>query len=232
MRVRLYNGSVADRTALSLPWELLVQPAATWRRLQLQPYSWPAILTQGLLLYAGWLLAARPMLELQAVAIGSDPQTPAALAGLALPLFALALALGLAGVLWLWFSLLGLRFGYRQMLVWSAYGLLPLYLGRALGLLSFAIIRPLAETPLDALALTINPLSLGLAGLFEPLSYPWVLGSAFDLFGVWSVLLLALGARHFLELHGSRRGWVLVALLLLFLLVLTALWRGLQAGIA
>jgi hypothetical protein len=115
-------------------------------------------------------------------------------------------------------------------LTWTAYGALPIYLGRCLGFVSFAVVQPLSEDARDAWALQFNPYSPGLAGLFERLSYPWVLASSFDLFGIWSLILLLLGARHFLRLTPAATAWAGVVLMLLWLAALTLVWRGMLAG--
>jgi hypothetical protein len=214
--------------SFSLPWELLVSPTAAWRKVAAAPSPWPSLLTQGLLLLLGYLLGRGALAELNATAYGGSAKLGSALTGVWLiPLNFLVVAL-LAGLLLLWLRVLGFRFNYAQVLTWQAYGLLPLYLGRALGLLAFMIVQPLADKPADALALTINPLGFNLAAAFAPLSYPWVLGLALDVFGVWSLVLLGFGGAHFLGLRGARLAWLLAALVLSWLLILTAVWQGLQ----
>jgi Yip1 domain len=214
-----------------LPWIMLVNPAQAWRALREgRPSPWPALVTQMLLLYAGWLAAHKPMAELAEVSgLGKGGLDVAALV---IGTFAIVATLAiLAIVLRAVLVVLGERTGFRPIFTWLTYGVTPLFIGRFLGLLSFAVFQPLAKDRADAIALQLNPLGLSLASAFAPLSLPWTIASALDIFALWSLVLLALGAVHFLRVNSARAAALLGALLLIWLLALTLVWQGLQRSL-
>jgi hypothetical protein len=128
--------------------------------------------------------------------------------------------------------LAGQSLAFRRVFAWLAYGLLPLSVGQALGSLMLAVVQPLTHDPAEAIALQLRPFPLGLTGIiprwFPPLSFQWHLASFADLFGLWSLALLALGARHFLGLAPRSSSWVVLALMLLWLLVIAGIWLATQ----
>jgi hypothetical protein len=224
-----------DINAYSLPWRLLVSPVSAWRLIAEHPSAWPALFTQWILVLAYGLLAARPLAELWSAAglgsIAANSNTMSHIVGLLLFLpLNIALAALCAWLVRLTLQALSIKLSFRQALTWTAYGALPVFLGRFLGFIGFAIVQPLSNDARDAWALQFNPFSPGLAGMFERLSYPWVLACSFDLFGLWSLLLLALGARHFLRLSPGQSAWAIALLVLLWLAALTLVWRGMLAG--
>jgi hypothetical protein len=214
-----------------LPWIVLVNPTAAWRALREgRPSPWPALLYQLLLLGAGWLVARRPMAQLAEVSgLGSaNFGFGTLLVGM---LATVALLAILALLLRLYLLVLGTRLAYPVVLTWLAHGATPVFLGRFLGLLSFAVFQPLAADRAGALALQLNPLGLSLAGRFAPLSLPWALAAALDVFTLWSLAILAVGALQFLRLNHARAAALLAALLVIWLLVSALLWQGLQRSL-
>ena len=216
----------------ALPWVVLVSPGAGWRTLSVQQHAsaWPALLYQALLLLLGWMAARRPMAELAEVSgIGKAGQGPGAFL---LGTIALVVALVvLAGLLRFALAIVGGSTGVGHIFTWLAFGITPLFVGRFLGLLSFAVFQPLAKDRSDALALQMNPLGISLTSLFHPLSLPWTMASALDVFALWSFTILAIGAVHYLRLTPPRVAAVLGTLLLIWLLTLTLVWQGLQRSL-
>jgi hypothetical protein len=139
---------------------------------------------------------------------------------------------GAALLAWLAAMLAGLKLSYPRVFVWMAYGLQPALLGLLLGYFSFAITHPLTRQAEHALALLVKPFSLNLAlflgNSFQPLSLGWVFASYIDVFGIWSLVVLAIGAHRFLGITGLRLLWFMLALVLMLLLVLVAWWQLLQ----
>ncbi len=207
---------------------LLVSPTATWGGQVGGPL--PALVTQALLLMLGWSAASHALADLSKVsglAEGGTGFTSFLL--LLAALLVLTLLLTAAATLLL--RALGSKQTFGTMFTWLAYGMTPVYLGRSLGLLTFAIVQPLAADPREALALQVNPLGLSLAGLYPPLSFPWTLAASIDVFTVWALVLLAIGALHYLKLGTARSAALMSALLIIWLLALTAVWQGLQRSL-
>jgi hypothetical protein len=125
----------------------------------------------------------------------------------------------------------GAKPGNAQVLSWVSNGATPFFVGRFLGLLSFAVFQPLAKDKADALALQMNPLGFSAAGLLQPLTLPWTIASALDVFALWALVVLAIGAVHFLRLNAPRASALLGTLLLIWLLALTLVWQGLQRSL-
>ncbi len=220
----------------ALPWQMLVAPVSAWVSLRERNSPLPALLTQWLLLVLYGLIAARPMAELwdaaglgQLLSADSGPGRWLSVLLLYLPLN-LALAALIALVVRYALLLIAVRISFRQALCWTAYAALPVYLGRFLAFLGFAVVQPLVQNAQDVWALMFNPFSPGIASLFPELSYPWVLFSSFDLFGLWTLLLLALGARHLLGLSVQRGLWATAVIMLLWLAGLTVVWRAMLAA--
>jgi hypothetical protein len=214
-----------------LPWIVLVSPTAAWRALlQQKPTPWPALMYQILLLCVGWIAAQKPMGELAEISGigkgGSD--TGALIVGLFVIVAVQAI---LAALVQFTVQIVSQRPSFNTVFTWLAYGTTPLFLGRFLGLLSFAVFQPLAQDKAGALALQVNPLSLSLAGLFPPVSLPWTIASQADIFALWSLAILALGAVHYLRLNAARAAAVTCTLLLIWLVALTLMWQGLQRSL-
>lgn len=214
-----------------LPWIVLVNAGAAWRALAAGKSSaWPALLYQVLLLLFGWMVSRRPMADLAEVSgIGKSGQ---GLGAFLLGVIALIAGLALLAVLLrLLVKVIGGQPSFAQVFTWLTYGVTPLFVGRILGLLSFAVFQPLAKDKADALALQVNPLGLSLAGLFHQLSLPWTMASAMDAFALWALVILAVGAVQFLRLNAPRAAALIGALLLIWLLALTLVWQGLQRSL-
>lgn len=140
-----------------------------------------------------------------------------------------AFVAGAALLAWLAGMLAGLKLPYAKVFVWMAYGLQPALLGLLLGYIVFAVTHPLTRQAEYALALLVKPFSLNLAlflgNSFQPLSLGWVFASYIDVFGIWSLVVLAVGAHRFLGVTGLRLLWFMLALLVMLLLVLVAWWQ-------
>jgi len=225
------------RPAVSVPWQLLVRPVGAWQELRDHPVWWPALAGHVLLAWFSWLVTLGSVRQIDVAAGISDLFPPLKLPDslIWLILLAAAIALGcmiLAAVARWWLMLAGQIQPFRRALTWLVYSLLPLSLGQALGCLTLALVQPLTSDPAEAIALQLRPFSLGLAAFmprwFPPLSFQWHLASFADLFGLWSLALLALGARHFLGLAPRAVLWSVLALMLLWLLVIAGLWLATQ----
>ena len=222
---------------MPVPWRVLVAPHEGWRQVSLRPAWWWAVATQWLLAVAAWLTGRQPAAELlQAAGLvenGGQFSTGGALWGISL-LLLLLLATNalLAGVGVVVFLALGQRIAYHKSLSWISYGVLPLTLGLLASRLLFAVVQPLAVDPQHALALLIRPYSMGPASffpqLFPPLSISWFAASYLDLFGIWSLWLLIIGARVLSGLSSRQTIWLAVLLVLLSLAILTGFWQGSQ----
>lgn len=138
----------------------------------------------------------------------------------------------LAMVAQLALRLAGLPVDLRRALNLTAYSLMPVFLGRALGLALLTVLWPLAATQAEALQLQLAPAVLGLATLVTPLSLPWVVLVFFDLFGVWSLFIYWAGLRRYLQFTPQQAAWGLTSLVLSWLLVLTAIWQGIHRGLS
>jgi hypothetical protein len=222
---------------MSAPWRLLVAPVRTWREIGAQSLWWTPVVAQWVLVAAGFGLSARTMSEL-AFTAGLRSTSVAVpwygvLGGVAL-LLPVTVILNLIHTLvaWLWLKLVGSGIELTRLFVWLACGMLPFVLGNALGQVVFAAVQPLAQNPAAALSLQLRPFAAGLTtflpGHFDPLSFPWFIAAYFDIFGIWSILLVALGARHYLGYGRRRTAWVVFALVLLWGLSVTCLWQGTQ----
>jgi hypothetical protein len=157
-------------------------------------------------------------------------------AGLLGGILILALLVPLAAVfvaavmhLALWLTSSAPRF-HRTLSI-ASYSFVPAYLGRSLGLLLFGMLQYLSYSPSEAMAAQFSPGIFGLNFLFKPLSFAWTLTSFFDLFGLWSLWLCWSGMRRGLGLSGARAGFSMLALMLIWLLVLTLFWQGIIRGL-
>jgi hypothetical protein len=229
----------AGRNA-ALPWLILVRPVAAWTQAGAQPVWLQAILAQWLLAALGWLLSAQPRLELsQAAGVASATQafTAGGMAGgLALQLIPVALRISLlaaAGGLAL--LLCGWRVPWTRLCSWAGLALMPLALGGVLADVLLFFVRPLADSPRQALAIELRAFPLGpsllLPQLFPPLSPQWFIASYFDGFALWGLALAALGIVRYLGLPLRRTAWALSALVLILLLALTAVWSITQGTV-
>ncbi|MCC7479715.1 hypothetical protein IT575_14840 [bacterium] len=223
-------------SAWARPWQMLVAPVESWQQLAAQSSPWPALLAQWLLMVLYAALAARPLAELweasgqgELIAAGSGAGRWIGILLLYLPLN-VALAALAAVLARLALLLIAVRISFAQAFTWTAYSALPVYIGRCLGFIGFAIVQPLTREAQDVWALMFNPFSPGLAFLFPKLSFAWVVFSSFDIFGLATLLLLALGARHFLGLSLQRSLWATLVMVLLWLAGLTVVWRAMLAA--
>jgi hypothetical protein len=224
----------------SLPWRILIAPVRSWRQVPLHEFPWPAILASWTLSALGWLLTARQLSELGQVAglgYSKSLQSGPGLLAVAVLLFPLSLAIisGLGLLAKLGLAILGHRLSFSTTAALAGYALLPASLGNFMGRVLFFFAQPLAEDARQAVALQLKPFTLGAAellpGLFAPLSLQWFAATYLDLFGLWGLVLLILGLRHFLGLSRFSSVWAFSVLVLLLLLVLTGLWQAAQ-GIA
>lgn len=227
----------AESIDMSAPWRLLVAPVCTWRGIGTQSVWWAPVATQWVLAAVGFSLTARTMSEL-AFTAGLRSSSAAVpwygVLGGAVLLLPVVLILNLVHTLlaWVWLKLIGSGIDLVRLFVWLAGGALPFVLGSTLGLVVFAAVQPLAQDPATALALQLRPFAGGLTTLlpehFEPLTFTWFIAAYFDIFGLWSILLVALGARHYLGYSKRRTAWVVIALVLLWGLGVTCLWHVAQ----
>jgi len=219
---------------------MLVTPVSAWRQVPAQAFPWPAIFASWLLSALGWLLTARQLSELsQTAGLGSSKALYSgvglvALAVLQYPL-ALGIICGLGLLAKLGLAILGHRLSFCSAAALAGYALLPATLGNFLGRVLFFFAQPLAQDARQAIALQLKPFTLGLAEFLPqfswPLSLPWFAATYFDFFGLWALMLVFLGLRHFLGLGRFAAVWACSVLVLLLLLVLTGLWQAAQ-GIA
>jgi hypothetical protein len=221
---------------MSRGFQMLVAPGSAWQALSQSPAPLPALLAQALLTVLGFFLARRPYAELwEAAGVGAAAGDTPGAAGLNIVLILLALLMYNLAAAALVFGLLRLatiRLSFRQALVWIAYGTMPLYFGKLLGALTFAIVRPLTQDAGQALIWQLSPSGLSFGWLFSPLSLPWLLVSSLDLFALWSLVVLTMGCRHLLALSPSRTVLAMTMLMLLWLAALAGLWYslGVQAA--
>lgn len=215
---------------------MLVSPVAAWSRLSDTTLPWAPLLSQWLLVVAGWTVSAGAWGELSQSAglqgNGRSPGPGAWLAGastIAVMLVLCLVAVTLQTLLAL--RLTGRSVSLRKALTLSAHALMPLFLGRSLNLALLTVLSPLAVSQADALALQLAPAPLSAAGLMPALSLLWVVLAFFDLFGVWSMWLYWLGLRRYLGFERQLAAWSMVALVLSWLLILTAIWQGIHCGL-
>lgn len=178
-----------------------------------------------------------PMAELAALAgLRNEPIEPTFASMLGLALAAAVLLAGgmlLAGGLgWAILLSLGVRTPFGTTLAWTAYGLIPVSLGQLAGGLVFAIVRPLTNNQVEALALGLKPYSFGLISIlpeqFPILSFNWFLGSYLDVFGLWALALLIGGARLLCGVQFRSLLWLGLELMLVFIVIITGLWLASQ----
>jgi Yip1 domain len=189
------------------------------------------------MLSLAWMLSARERADLAKAAGLAVSATTPGLGGQLLSYVEMALALLalyhlMALLSWGVIKLTGTNTSYRAVSLITAYSLTPLFLGRALGLLLLTIIAPLADNSTDALALYIAPAPLGLGALAQPLTLPWMVLSFVDVFTLWTVALYFNGLRSVCGLERGQPGWTTAALVLSWLLILTAVWQGIRGGLA
>ncbi|BDG03265.1 YIP1 family protein [Anaeromyxobacter oryzae] len=120
------------------------------------------------------------------------------------------LALAAAGFLALGFRVAGTRPPFRGTLAVVAHGMLPVWLGGLLAIPAAIVRAPIP--PMQAGRLVPS----SLAALLPPGAPPplWAFLSAFDLFGLWSVALVALGMAR---LSGASRARAFTVTVVLFL---------------
>jgi hypothetical protein len=216
-------------------WRVLVAASKGWQEVRQCPSWWWALLTHWVLQVLTGLLVYKPMLQLASqtgLGVPADYSLAPPLAILAIALsvvVSMLIAAAGGGVVLL---TLGIRRSFAGLMSWVSYGLLPLSLGQCAGGLLFAIVQPLTQDSEQALALSLRPYSFGAAGLMPdllpPLSFGWFVASYFDLFGLWALVLLLVGAR---ELFGTQRVhllWLGLELVLVFSVIITGLWLASQ----
>ena len=213
-----------------MPWQLMVRPVSVWTELQTRGSLITALAWQWLLLCLAELVASPVVLE----AAGNPAEgsarwlRPLGVLLAFIPLTLLMNAL-LATLCWLLFRLLGLNRSYASFLHWSAYGMLPFVLGTFLGRLSLELLHPQQIPKVLAAPLQFRGISIGLASWLpagqQALGFGWVSLSYLDVFGIWSLILLGLGLRHYLRAERSQSMLGSLALLLLSLLLITGIWR-------
>lgn len=222
-------------------WLALTRPAAFWQELGSVQPDWLAALIAhtGLLFLAG--LAAAPAYSELDRAITGVSSAPLGLGrGIGLLLSVALASAGLAalaaGLLWCGFRLAGLACGYRRLFTYSAYMLLPVSLGQALGKLAFALALPLSSNPAEIMAWHFRPFSAGLASLLPhpplALSLPWSLLAVFDLFGLWALWLGYSGLRPYLGATRPQSPWLGMVLMLVFGMGALGLWQSGQVWLA
>ncbi len=223
----------ADIPAAALPWRLMVRPVAGWHEIGGRQVLFHALAWQWLLLSLAELIASPVMLQISGA-------TPEGNAGWLKPLgivigflpLVLFLNAAFAALCWLFFRIIGLPRSYAEFLHWSAFGLLAFVLGTLLGRLCLELLHPASLHHALLAPLQFRGISIGLASWFpsllQPLEFSWVALSFLDFFGLWSILLLALGLRHYLK--ASRHESVIssVALVMLCFALLTGIWQLFQ----
>ncbi|MCB1220919.1 MAG: YIP1 family protein [Planctomycetales bacterium] len=219
--------------AAAQPWHLMVRPVLTWQQLADRRSLLFALLWQWLLLSLAEIVGSPVMLQ-----VAGNPREGSAAwlvpLGVLIGFIPLTLLMNaaFAGLCWLFFRLLGIPRSYSDFLHWTAYGMLPFVLGTFLGRLCLELLHPamipqVLEAPLQFRGLSIGPVSW-IASNWHPLEFNWVAASYLDIFGIWSLVLLALGLRHFLKAERSQGIIASVAMLLLCMLVITGIWQLFQ----
>jgi hypothetical protein len=233
---------LTNTARLSWPWVILVQPSVIWTGLAASSgLLWlPALLWQLAALAISRVLSAHAMVELDyaaqqsaASAVWSWPRFLFSL--VALGLLCIAANTAFAAAILLSANINGSKLTWRQAFTTATYSLIPFALGDALARAAFAMIQPLSHEISGVWAAHLKPFSLGAItfapDLFPPLSLSWLFCAYFDFFGLWSLLLLWLGLRHFVGLKLARSAWTMLALVLLLALAIAAAWQALQFGL-
>ena len=223
----------SQQSSVVLPWLLLVTPAKAWQSIKRTPHWYWAVALHWLATVLGSIIAFGPTQELLFTAGLAAPGRQTLSSIIATAIFSLVgILAGLTAASLAMFLLtraIGFRSEFSKLFNWLAFGLVPLSIGLFLAKLQFTIIQPLADGPELALAYLLKPFSLGLAtfasGSLPPLSFGWFIFSYFDVFGVWSLWLLAIGAGTVFELSFNRKFWLITELVLLFFAVITGLWN-------
>ena len=220
--------------SFALPWHILVTPGNIWRLIaERSPWVW-AVAFHWVFNIVGQVAVAGSSQELLLTAGLSSrvaPVTPASVIAMAIVslvlLLAGLLACALVGMILL--RTIGSRLTLSLSLSWVSYALIPVSVGSLFGKLTFAIVQPLAASPVTALAYLVRPLSLNyndlLAPVLPPLSFGWFVISFFDLFAIWSIFLLYLGATRLLHLTLIKKLWLIAGLMIVFFAVITGLWN-------
>jgi hypothetical protein len=217
----------------------LGRPSALWSQ-PLRRVIGYGLLMQWAILSLGKIIAMPENRDLAHLAEGSNP-TAIRVADLVLLVFAtaftvLAANLALAALLWGIAALLGLSSSFTQLTAVASVALLPLMLGRAVGLTLLALWMPLSHSPTELWAWRLWPFSAGLATwLPNPppaLSLGWAFLSVIDVFGIWTLWLLYVGMVHGTGIPARLRPWVGVMLVLLCCAVALGLWQAGQFWLA
>lgn len=216
-------------------WRVLVAASNGWQDVRQSPSWWWALLTHWFLQVLTGLLVYKPMLQLASeTGLGVPPDRSFALglavlaiAGSVVLTMLIAAAAGSVVLL-----TLGMRTSFAGLLSWVSYGLLPLAVGQCAGGLLFAIVQPLTQDPVQALAISLRPYSFGIAGLLPdllpPLSFGWFAASYLDLFGLWALVLLLIGAQVLFGTQRMHLLWLGFELVLVFSVIITGLWLASQ----
>jgi|GEM_PF-4075823 len=216
-------------------WRVLVGASEGWQEVRQGSAWWWAVLIHWVLQALTALLVYEPMLQLASqtgLHALSDQAWALALAILAIALSVVVSMLIAAAAGSVALLALGIRSSYTRLLSWVSYGLLPLALGQCAAGLLFSIVRPLTQDPVQALSLSLRPYSFGVAGMIPevlpPLSFGWFVASYFDLFGLWAMVLLLIGARAVFGLQRLHILWLGLELVLVFSVIITGLWLASQ----
>lgn len=219
------------------PWRMLITPSEIWVQLRKHPSWWYAVLAQWVIASPAMLISRRDVEQLAWTAgfgVSAQSSTWASLAGGLFSTAVVILVVNLLAALacWLVAAMVGQPCGFRQALTWLAHSALPYVLGVAVSWLLLTIAPITPDSPDHALALLLRPSSLGPAPYLQqaipPLSLLWFVASYLDVFGLWSLALLALGARYFLGANVRQTTWIAGLLVLLCLAVLTSVWQASQ----
>ncbi len=219
------------------PWRILITPSETWVQLRKHPTWWYAVLAQWVIASPAMLISSREVEQLAwAAGFGDSTQSSTwiSLVGGLLSTAVVILVVNLIAALacWLVAAMIGQLCSFKQALTWLAHGALPYILGVAVSWLLLTIAPLTPESPDHALALLLRPSSLGPAPYLQqaipPLSLLWFVTSYLDVFGLWSLALLTLGARYFLKASVRQTAWIAGLLVLLYLVVLTSVWQASQ----
>lgn len=221
------------------PLRLLVEPARAWNDLAVAPSALPAFLYHVITIIATWLINAQLYSEVVVAAGIGSSKTMTGLTLVEVTLQSLisvaVTALLLALALWVVTRLVAASASFRHSWALALNGSLPLAVGWLYGSLLFFFVKPLSIDLLTAISLLLKPYSLGLItfmpGHFAALSLPWFFATYFDLFGIWSIILVIIGMARFLGVERSKLAWAVLSLMLLLALIITGLWQVIQLGI-
>lgn len=220
--------------AAALPWRLLVAPVSGWLDIRGRHVLFHALAWQWLLLCMAELVAA------PATHVASNSPAESYNAGLRavgvlvgfIPL-TLVLNAAFAALSWLLFRIVGLPRSFSEFLHWTACGMLPFVLGALAGRIILEMLQPPALHQALLAPLQFRGISIGAANwfpaAFRPLEFSWVTFSFLDVFGIWSLVLLALGLRHFLKAGIQESILGSLCLLLLSGGLLTVIWQLFQS---